>query len=109
ETYANYTRNFDDHNIDLVAGLSMQSSRGEYQYVSKRGFGDETLEQITFDNAATMNSITGNFTIPQKLASAFGRLNYAYLNKYLLTATLRSDGSSKFAEGNQWGYFPGFS
>ncbi len=109
EAYLNYSKYVGNHNFEIVAGVSSQSSKGEYQYTSKRGFGDETLNQIVFDNGATMNSITGNFNVPEKLASVFGRVNYAYQNKYLLTATLRSDGSSKFAKGNQWGYFPGFS
>lgn len=43
---------------------------------------------------------------PVKLASFFGRVNYTLLSKYLLTATLRTDGSSRFARGNRWGYFP---
>lgn len=43
---------------------------------------------------------------PTKLASFFGRVNYSLLDKYLITATLRADGSSRFARGNRWGYFP---
>src|SRR5690606_34576738 len=99
EAYLNYSKYIDSHNFDIVAGVSTQNKNGEYQYVTKRGFGDESLDQIVFDNGSTMNSITGNFNIPEKLASVFGRLNYSYLNKYLLTATIRSDGSSKFAKG----------
>ncbi|WP_380907157.1 TonB-dependent receptor [Sphingobacterium chuzhouense] len=67
--------------IDPVSALSMM----------QLGTPDPTL---TFDNPA------------DKVASFFGRANYDYLGRYLLSATLRADGSSKFAEGNQWGYFP---
>lgn len=50
---------------------------------------------------------TDNFYSPDdKLISFFGRANYDYLGRYLLTVTFRADGSSKFAPGNQWGYFP---
>jgi TonB-linked SusC/RagA family outer membrane protein len=47
--------------------------------------------------------------LSNRLVSFFGRVNYSYDDKYLLTATLRADGSSKFAEGNKWGYFPSAS
>ena len=44
--------------------------------------------------------------IPSKTKSFFGRVNYSFLDRYLFTATLRADGSSKFAPNHQWGYFP---
>lgn len=50
---------------------------------------------------------TDNYTLPEdKLLSFFGRINYDFKNKYLLTATYRADGSSKFSKDNRWGYFP---
>lgn len=109
EAFLNYQKNIGVHRLDAVLGTSYQAKRGDYQTVSKRSFADESLEQIVFDNGATMNTITGNFDVPEKIASVFGRLNYSFANKYLLTATMRSDGSSKFASGNRWGYFPGIS
>lgn len=54
----------------------------------------ETLSNYTFNN------------IPENLLSFFGRVNYTLADKYLATFTLRADGSSKFAKGNRWGYFP---
>ena len=51
-------------------------------------------------------STDNNFSQDDKLLSFFGRLNYDYKNKYLLSATLRADGSSKFSKGHRWGYFP---
>lgn len=109
ETYLDYSRTFGRHHLDAVAGVSMQSKNGSFQTVKKIGYADESLDQIVFDNGATMNSIIGNYDVPQKLASAFARLNYGYANRYLLTMTMRSDGSSKFMPGSRWGYFPGFS
>lgn len=109
ELYADYSTQLGGHRFDAVLGVSQQRRVGEFQAVSQRGFADETLGQIVFDNGATMNSITGNFRVPEKLASIFGRLNYSFDNRYLATLTMRSDGSSKFAKGNRWGYFPGFS
>ena len=43
---------------------------------------------------------------PSRISSFFGRINYGYNDKYLATVTLRADGSSKFAKGNRWGFFP---
>lgn len=55
------------------------------------------------------NAIDNNFSPDDILLSFFGRVNYNYQSKYLLTATFRADGSSKFSEGNKWGYFPSVS
>lgn len=55
------------------------------------------------------NSIDNNFSVDDILLSYFGRVNYNYKGRYLLTGTFRADGSSKFKEGNQWGYFPSVS
>lgn len=52
------------------------------------------------------NSTDNNYSPDDKLLSFFGRLNYDFKSKYLFTATFRADGSSKFSDGNQWGYFP---
>lgn len=109
ETYLDFQRDFGSHNLNLIAGISMQTKNGHFQTVKKLGFADESLDQIVFDNGATMNTIVGNYDVPQKLASAFTRANYSFENKYLLTVTMRGDGSSKFISTNRWGYFPGVS
>lgn len=80
ESITDVSRYFPQH-IDAVSALSMM----------QLGTPDPTL---TSDDPAN------------KLASFFGRLNYDYLGKYLFSSTFRADGSSKFAAGNQWGYFP---
>ncbi len=70
------------------------------------------LSSFTFDNAVNLTTLgkpfsIENFNIPEdKLMSFFGRINYDYKNRYLLTATYRADGSSKFLGSNRWGYFP---
>jgi iron complex outermembrane receptor protein len=55
------------------------------------------------------NNQPGGYALINELQSFFGRINYQYKNKYLLTATLRADGSSKFGGNNKYGYFPSFS
>lgn len=57
-------------------------------------------------NLGTADPIVSALNPDNNLSSFFGRLNYSYKGRYLLTATFRADGSSKFARGNRWGYFP---
>jgi len=72
-------------------------------------------KSFTFQDARVLstqgnaNSIDNNFSPDDKLLSFFSRANYDYEGKYLLSATFRADGSSKFSEGNRWGYFPSVS
>ncbi|NHN25813.1 TonB-dependent receptor [Flavobacterium jejuense] len=67
---------------------------------------------FTFENAINLTTqgvpfSTDNYNLPEdKLVSFFGRINYDFKNRYLLTATYRADGSSKFLGKNRWGYFP---
>jgi TonB-linked SusC/RagA family outer membrane protein len=61
---------------------------------------------LAMPQLAGIFSTTASISTPVSVASFFGRLNYDYKSKYYLTATIRADGSSKFAPGNQWGYFP---
>lgn len=58
------------------------------------------------DPSLGLDAFKSNVGIPEKTVSFFGRVNYSYKGRYLFTATFRSDGSSKFAPNNRWGYFP---
>ena len=110
EAYLAYTKEINNmHSINATAGFSAQKTQGENYSATKFGFADEDDDQLVFDNGATAGSVTGNYSIDRALASYFGRLFYSYDNRYLLTATFRMDGSSKFAKGKQWGYFPAIS
>jgi len=96
--YLNYVKELgQDHKIDATAGYSWQHfKRDGSDY--KRGIVDLTHAYQLGDST---HFITENY-----LVSFFGRLNYTFKNRYLLTATVRDDGSSRFAKGNQWGLFP---
>ena len=96
------------HKIDAVAGYTSQTFDGDYFSAVKRDFPNESMEQRYLDAGQNFGSINGNRTY-DALQSAFGRFNYDFDKRYLLTATFRADGSSKFAPGNRWGYFPAFS
>jgi TonB-linked SusC/RagA family outer membrane protein len=96
------------HNISVLAGHEYYSYKTKSIDMESRFFPND----VTIDAALAMMNLgtpqpTETFESPEdRLNSLFGRLNYNYLDKYLLTFTMRADGSSKFAEGNRWGYFP---
>ncbi len=95
--YLNYTKELGSSKIDATAGYSWQHFKRDGSSYS-RGIVDNTHPYQKSDSSSF---ITENY-----LVSFFGRVNYSFKNKYLLTATIRDDGSSRFAKGNQWGLFP---
>lgn len=110
EAYLAYKKDFNQvHSINATAGVSAQKSKGEHYSATMKTFADEDDNQLVFDNGSTMGSISGNYYTETALASYFGRVFYSYDSRYLLTATFRADGSSKFPEGKRWGYFPAVS
>ena len=90
----------------VLAGASQEYNKYENEQFLKYDLIDDQLTSI--DAAATNGPIGGNFT-EWSMRSYFGRLNLNWDNKYLLEANLRADGSSKFAPGERWGYFPSVS
>jgi TonB-linked SusC/RagA family outer membrane protein len=98
ETYLNYVKDFKSINsrVDAVAGYSYQDfSTTNYNYP------DYTTD------GTVISTPSFPFDKPEnRLISFFGRLNYAYKGKYLLTGTVRRDGSSRFTEAHRWGWFP---
>lgn len=100
-----YNNTFDIvHNVNAMLGYEMQNSVWEYLSGFRDGFITNNARDLnagSSDRAGNTGSSGGN-----ALISSFGRLFYSYDSKYLLTATMRYDGSSKFARGNRWGWFP---
>ncbi|MGB3078481.1 MAG: SusC/RagA family TonB-linked outer membrane protein, partial [Saprospiraceae bacterium] len=104
ENTANYTTSFNDQHLSFLAGSSIQKSRWSDSFLYGTDYPDDTSVQTL--NAA--NVITGSTDVQEwSLASFFGRVMYDYKSRYLLTASLRRDGSSKLA--NPWGTMPSFS
>lgn len=94
--YLTYSKTLEDHKVKVMGGYS-------YQEFYRDG------KNITYNAAQT------DITTPEgldenlnRLVSFFGRAEYSYKQKYLLNVTMRADGTSKFKEGNKWGYFPAF-
>jgi len=109
EYFVSYDKVFNDlHKFNFVGGYTTQTFKADGFSASKRDFLDESFDQRFLSVGQTLNGIDGGKSY-DALASYFGRATYNYDERYLLTATFRSDGSSKFAPGNRWGYFPAFS
>ncbi len=105
ETYLNYKKTLgSDHRFDITAGYSYQDFDEEYP--SYRAFNLSTNVFGVNSTSPAANFEARNFVIQNRLISFFGRVNYALMDKYLLTFTLRRDGSSRFSENNRWGLFP---
>ncbi len=115
ENTINLTQTFNDHSFDLLAGQSLEKwGIGESVHIKN----SNSLFPGSYDHAYISNSqgldntntdISGEPFGIGSLASFFGRLNYNFREKYLLSAVMRYDGSSNFSRGNRWGFFPSFS
>ena len=94
--------------FQLLAGQSAQQSIFESHGLSGFGLQDHYGKNSYYDltNILPGGRTIANSFIKQNMLSYFGRVNYKLFNKYLLTASLRADGSSVLSAGNQWGYFP---
>lgn len=98
--YAQYQHTFGAHNIDIMVG-------GEESHYHRNGWdagsGWDSYNDVPYNEATKAEQ---KWATHNSLVSYFGRLNYTLLDRYMLTATFRADGSSRFAKGHKWGYFP---
>lgn len=113
ENYLTYTTDINQHSLSAMAGHSYQNILYQYRSSSINKLPLNDLDPIYnpgIGQELTManNRPTGNANISE-LQSYFARINYSYDNRYLLTASFRMDGSTKFGENNKYGYFPSFS
>jgi len=108
EYFLSYDRLFGNHGINFVGGYTAQRFNVEGFGAERLDFPNEDPDQRFLNAGNTIDNATG-FKTEDALESGFARLNYNYAGKYLVSATYRRDGSSKFAPGNKWGNFPAFS
>lgn len=101
-----YSKIVGNHDVKVLAGFQNESNNIQTLYARRNNPPKEGLTQVDAGTSGIQGS--GNMN-RLHILSYFGRLNYAYSNKYLLEANFRADGSSRFSQGNRWGYFPGFS
>lgn len=116
----NYNFDIDKHSFNLLAGYQRISEPFKETYIQGEGYkfdenGDKVPATILDPSFNTLNAFgdgtfSGEGTNAQyALVSQFGRLNYAYNDRYLLQASIRRDGSSKFGKNNKYGTFPSFA
>src|SRR5690606_9092437 len=91
--------------ITALVGNTLQSNTLQYNYAQGVGFANDNYKLISSASVRTASESWTQYTI----ASFFGRVGYNYADRYIVEATLRTDGSSKFLGNNRWGYFPAFS
>ncbi|MET4138393.1 TonB-dependent receptor [Pedobacter sp. UYP1] len=106
ENTLNYTKQFNnDHNINVLVGYTQESAVTKGSIAGAAGFAtDETSYNDLSSGIISQTPFSSSYATA--LRSFLARANYGYRNKYLLTLTLRADGSSRFADGHQWGTFP---
>ncbi|PHN02780.1 SusC/RagA family TonB-linked outer membrane protein [Flavilitoribacter nigricans DSM 23189 = NBRC 102662] len=97
-----------EHGVTLLAGHSYQKTFEQQKVFSLTGFANNGIEPVYQDQISTQEQPTNYsaYAIENELQSFFGRVNYNFASKYLVTLTMRADGSSKFGENNKYGYFP---
>lgn len=108
ETTATFARKFGEHDLSVMGGMIYEESVYQSTGLSGSGFLTDLSGSYGIPGAAIVDTPTLSYT-KWVMLSFLGRLNYAFRDKYLLTATLRADGSSRFSKGNKWGYFPAVS
>lgn len=112
----NYRKTFGSHKLDLLAGQEIVKTDAETLTMNIKWFPKSISAEEAFANIQAASPPSGQVqdiprtnVLPDRLASFFGRANYIFRNKYIVTASMRADGSSVFGPGNQWGYFPAAS
>ncbi|TGE23936.1 TonB-dependent receptor [Hymenobacter aquaticus] len=98
----------DRHQLDLLAGAERISAYDESSYASRTNFASEDPDYAYLD-AGAANKDNGGGATAYRLASTFAKVNYSFADRYLLSATLRRDGSSRFGQDNRFGVFPAVS
>jgi TonB-linked SusC/RagA family outer membrane protein len=108
ENTITYDRKFGDHSVKVLGGQGAQS----YKFTKRIGSAQNVPNGRNFEylslgtNRFVQDADYPNYPLQSTIASYFARVNYSFQNKYLLTASFRADGSSKFSGSDKWGYFP---
>lgn len=108
ENTINYNWHKGVHSAAVLAGHSYQNFLEENRTFTYNGFANNNIEPKYQDQTSTTvyPTTVNSSAVKNELQSYFGRINYTYNEKYLFTATIRADGSSKFGANNKYGYFP---
>ncbi|HTJ53073.1 MAG TPA: TonB-dependent receptor, partial [Cyclobacteriaceae bacterium] len=102
----NYTKSFDKHNIEFLLGQSYQQSVTQSSFIQGLGLPTDDFKYLA---NASQNTSFNSAQTSYAYTSVFGRLHYKFNNKYLVSASLRNDGSSRFGKDKKYGWFPAAS
>ncbi len=105
ENLLSYDNTFGEHKISALAGYTYQDSRFRYL----QAYGEQLPDGLEEIDASTTNRTNAGYSTRNTMTSILGRVFYSFRNRYLVTATIRRDGSSKFGNKNRYGNFPSFS
>lgn len=108
DAFLYFDKEIGKHKINAMAGFSAMHNESEDVTANKEGFAFE-FPSFQYLNAGTMNPTCYGGYGEDALMSAMTRVNYTYNDKYILSTSMRYDGSSKFAKGKRWGFFPSIS
>ena len=108
QTVLNYDNTFGKHTVGGMLGFSAESTTSNSSRLAATHFPDNLLESFDMKDV-DLTTAYASIGYPARIASFFGRLQYEYDNRYLLTGSLRRDGSSKFGKNKRWGMFPAVS
>lgn len=100
----NYKKSFGSHNLDILAGYQQEKEKSDWLYGSRTGYPTDVIWELNPGPKEKWNN-DGNGE-HWGLASFIGRVNYDYANKYIVSMSVRSDASSRFAKGHRWATFP---
>lgn len=104
----NYVKEFGKHRIDVMAGTSWTDSDYRNSWINASHYRSDDIHTLNAANKISWDG-TGTGTSEWGIMSYFGRISYNFNDKYLLTANVRADGSSKLHPDHRWGVFPSFS
>lgn len=106
ETYLTYSGKAGRHTYSVMAGHSFDKAVSRGLYTTAYGFVNDSLQNEDMSAGDPEKNYISNSYSDSRMLSFYGRANYAYDDRYLLTVTMRADGSSKFGAHSKWGYFP---
>ncbi|WP_294176507.1 TonB-dependent receptor [uncultured Coprobacter sp.] len=109
EDYFSYSHKWGDHNFSAMAGFSAQRWSNQNEILVGTNSSTDYIYTMNAFASNLNQTSTGTWQTSHSLASLFARITYDYKGRYLLTANVRRDGSSRFAENNKWGNFPSAS
>ena len=101
-----YNWSNDIHNVTVMLGNEVSRNYGQWVNGSSIGYDSKDNRDLSLTTQANRRNANGALNLESRMISYFGRASYSLMDRYLLTATIRRDGSSNFGSGNRWGTFP---